>query len=326
MDWTNCIADVEKILPCSYTAGREQGIFGITLHHNAGNLTIDDCYRVWCNSETSAHYQVDENGTVGQLVNDCDTAWACGNWYANTGTISIEHANDNSDPWTIFPAALESGAHLTAALCRLYGLGEPEWMVNVFPHSHWSATACPGEIAGSQNAEYMRRAKEWYRAMTGGTEPAQTPQPKPQPKPQTDGLHVRYRACTQASGWLPEMIDRTDTSGYGDDYAGDGSPITYLAMDFPGWYQVQTVNSGWLPRVSSYNVDDLENGCAGDGSPIIGVRCYYETKDPNTTGWKAIHYAVNDLAEMRDNDADQYGDDFAGNGETVTKFYAYIGD
>lgn len=45
-------------------------------------------------------------------------------------------------------------------------------MVNVFPHNHWSATACPGEIAGSQNAEYMTRAKKWYRAMTGGTEPA----------------------------------------------------------------------------------------------------------------------------------------------------------
>ena len=73
-------------------------------------------------------------------------------------------------------------------------------------------------------------------------------------------------------------------------------------------------------------MDDLENGCAGDGSPIIGVRGYDETQNPDATDWKAIHYAGNDLAEMRDNDADQWGDDFAGNGETVTSFYAYIGD
>lgn len=168
-----------------------------------------------------------------------------------------------------------------------------------------------------------------YNGKADGAEPADKPievTPQPSQQPQTNGLHVRYRAYTQTSGWLPEMIDRTDTSGYGDDFAGDGSPITYLAMDFPGWYQVQTVNSGWLPKVSRYDVNDLENGCAGDGSPIIGVRCYYETQDPNATGWKAIHYAVNDLDEMRDTDSDQWGDDFAGNGKTVTKFYAYIGD
>ena len=99
MDWKNIQADVTKILPCDYTAGREgANITGITIHHMAGN----------------------------------------------THTISIEHANNNSNPWTVFPAALESGAHLVAALCLYYILGRPQWLVNVFPHRYWSATACPG--------------------------------------------------------------------------------------------------------------------------------------------------------------------------------------
>lgn len=51
---------------------------------------------------------------------------------------------------------------------------------------------------------------------------------------------IRYRACSQAQGWLPEMVNHFDPSGSGDDYAGDGSPIVYLAVDMPGWYQART--------------------------------------------------------------------------------------
>lgn len=143
MDWKNIQADVTKILPCDYTAGREgANITGITIHHMAGNLSIDQCYNLWSHSQTSAHYAVQSDGKIGQMVNDWDTAWACGNWYANTHTISIEHANNNSNPWTVFPAALESGAHLVAALCLYYNLGRPQWLVNVFPHRYWSSTAC----------------------------------------------------------------------------------------------------------------------------------------------------------------------------------------
>ncbi|NPD33074.1 N-acetylmuramoyl-L-alanine amidase, partial [Eggerthellaceae bacterium zg-997] len=94
----------------------------------------------------------------------------CGNAWANRNTISIEHANDGRDPWTVGPQALDAGAHLTAAICLRYGLGRPEWMGNVFPHSHWSSTQCPGELAGGQRDEYMRRARAWYDHMTEGAE------------------------------------------------------------------------------------------------------------------------------------------------------------
>lgn len=36
---------------------------------------------------------------------------------------------------------------------------------------------------------------------------------------------VKYRVKTVGSGWLPWMIDHTDTGGSGDDFAGDGSSI-----------------------------------------------------------------------------------------------------
>jgi hypothetical protein len=51
-----------------------------------------------------------------------------------------------------------------------------------------------------------------------------------------------------------------------------GKAIRWLAIKGVGEYRVFTRASGWLPWVDEYNVKDLENGCAGDGSVIEGVQ------------------------------------------------------
>lgn len=170
-NWDTLEADIDLILDKHYTSGRGgREINKIIVHHNAGRLSIQECWNVWQTREASAHYQVEEDGTIGQLVRDRDTAWHAGNWDANTTSIGIEHANNHiGEPWTISEATLDNGAHLVAALCVFYKLGEPAWGVNVFGHRQFSATACPGEIAGSQNAAYMQRARYWYNTMTGNT-------------------------------------------------------------------------------------------------------------------------------------------------------------
>lgn len=165
--------DAVMPLGCNCSPGRPWGIAYVTLHHMAGDLDAAQCDATWRRSGTSAHYSVDRDGRVVRHVADMDRAWACGDGVGcrsggNDRSISIEHANSGANPWTVHAAAVESGARLTAALCLRHGLGRPQWMVNVFPHSHWSATACPGELAGSQNAAYMRRAGEWYDSMAAG--------------------------------------------------------------------------------------------------------------------------------------------------------------
>ena len=205
MDWIGLNADVERILTKHYTPGRNGSIKAVTIHHMGGNLSIDGCYSTWQTREASAHYAVQADGTIGQLVNDWDTAWACANAWANSNTISIEHANNQFGPWTVNDTVLDQGAHLVAAICRKYGLGRPEWLVNVFPHSHWSATDCPGELQRSQNAEYMARAQAWYDGMGGGA----APYPAPSPAPSVGIPDLRYRVRT-ANGVLPEMVEKYD--------------------------------------------------------------------------------------------------------------------
>lgn len=172
MNFEKLQADQNLIMNRHYTPGRGgHKIEKIVLHHNGGNLSIKGCWDVWQTREASAHYQVDINGQIGQLVWDRDTAWHAGNWQANQTSIGIEHANNDTTAWTISEATLEAGAHLVAALCKYYGLGRPAWLKNVYPHKHFAATGCPGQIAGTQLNQYMSRAAYWYDQMTG-TSPA----------------------------------------------------------------------------------------------------------------------------------------------------------
>ena len=176
-NWKNCDADIVKILKKHFTKGRGgYKIDKIVVHYNAGNLTVEGCYSVWQNREASAHYQVEDDGRIGQLVWDRDTAWHCGVFSQNQRSIGIEHANRPNG--TITEKCLDNGAHLVAALCHLYGLGRPEWLKNVFPHKYFKATSCPGQIYGSQKDAYIRRAQKWYDEMAGG---GSQPAPKPEP-------------------------------------------------------------------------------------------------------------------------------------------------
>lgn len=166
MNWDTLTADVKMLVPVHYTKGRSgRSIRHVVVHYNAGNLTVAGCYSVWLTRAASAHYQVEDDGTIGQLVWDSNTAWHAGNWVENCQSIGIEHANRPDG--TITEKCLDAGAHLVAAICRYYRLGRPSWLNVVFPHRYFQATSCPGQIYGSQRQAYMARCQYWYDVMSG---------------------------------------------------------------------------------------------------------------------------------------------------------------
>nr|DAV41101.1 MAG TPA: N acetylmuramoyl L alanine amidase endolysin [Caudoviricetes sp.] len=154
----------------AFDAGRGgHSVAYIAIHHEATvGASAEQLAAMWsAGGATSAHYSVDGSGVIAQHVYESDTAYAVGRYVENQRSISIEHANNSTSPWTVAEATLESGAHLTAALLIKYGLGYPEWGGNVRPHRQIVATACPGELAESQNAHFMDRVCYWYEVMTG---------------------------------------------------------------------------------------------------------------------------------------------------------------
>ena len=177
-----------------YTKGRARPIDRIVIHHNAANnWTTEQVRDLWNNSrEASAHYQVEADGTIGQIVNDWDTAWHAANADINARSIGIEHANISGPPrWQISDKTIEEGAHLVAALCHAYKLGRPQWGKDVFPHSQFTSTSCPHQldVGGEDHDTYMRRAQYWYDQMTKpAAKPAAKPKEAPVDKAQADRI------------------------------------------------------------------------------------------------------------------------------------------
>lgn len=160
---------------------------------------------------------------------------------------------------------------------------------------------------------YMNPPKDWYDNEMP-TEPEQ----------KADAPEIEYCVSTDPNGleWLPMV------KGFSDFAGDDGKVIRWLCMFFPGWYQVKTERNGWLKPVTACSTTDLEYGCAGDGSPILAVRCYYETLDANETGWLAIQYQVAEigkdwLSPLVDLDSPD-GDDFAGDTLPIERFRARV--
>ena len=148
-----------------FTAGRWQQIRGIVLHHNGGIMTGQQVFNTWQTRQASAHYQVENNGLITQFVELSDTAWHAGD--ANSWSIGIEHSNNIvGEPWTINNTVLTRGSMLVAALCIQFNLGRPEWNANVYGHSQFMSTRCPGAINDSQNVAYMNSAKAFYDSWT----------------------------------------------------------------------------------------------------------------------------------------------------------------
>lgn len=227
-NWNTLDADVVKLLNTHYTKGRRGAkIKHVVVHYNGGNLTTEGCYSVWQTRPASAHYQVEQSGRIGQLVYDSNTAWHAGNWNENIQSIGIEHANDGNG--FIFDKTLEEGAHLTAAICKYYGLGEPRWEVNVWPHWDFSATSCPGPGLGKhQNAQYMERARYWYHKMMGDIKDEPVTPPQPTKKPLPDALKS-YRDLDSESwyiGAVEHAVQKGWLHGYSTESFGPNDAVT----------------------------------------------------------------------------------------------------
>jgi len=120
----------------------------ITLHWMVGNLRgTDQIFQR--HPGTATHYGI-ENGVVHQYVEESRSAPGTGQNFAIAHDICIEHAGGwllpDGSRMKPTPETHETSAQLCADISRRHGLGKLVVGVNVFPHKHWVATACPGSL------------------------------------------------------------------------------------------------------------------------------------------------------------------------------------
>ena len=135
-------------------------------------------------------------------------------------------------------------------------------------------------------------------------------------------VNVYYKVKTLRHGWLPEVRNLEDYAGY------QNSPIIGLAIKVDKGsikYRVHLAGKKWLPYVTGYNINDVNNGYAGDGRSMIDlVEVYYYTPN-NIRPYKRAKYKVNDFDWQYDNETKNGQDGYAGKiGTYITKFMIEI--
>ena len=290
----------------NYTKGRSgRSIEAITIHHMAGRLTAKQCGRIFQAKGRygSSHYGVGYDGSIANYVDEEDTAWTNSNWDSNCKSVTIE-TSDNDNSWYVNDITLNALIKLVADIAKRRNLGTLVPGKNLTWHSMFTNTTCPGNYLRSKMQYIADEANKINNEST------------------SNKVNAFYRVKTQKHGWLPEVKNLEDYAGW------ENSPITSLAIRVDKGsikYRVHIKGGNWLPYVTGCNINDFNNGFAGDGKNIIdAVEVYYFTPN-DIRPYKKAKYKVNDYPYQLDNEKGNGMDGYAGvYGVNATKFQIVI--
>ena len=157
MAYTNSsLVNYKKISPNK--SKRTAKIDTITIHHMAGNLSVESCGEVFAptSRKASSNYGIGSDGRIGMYVEEKDMSWATSNSANDNRAVTIEVANNNTKTWTISDSAYKSLVALCVDICKRNGIAELKWkgdknlvgkvdQQNMTVHRWFSATLCPGD-------------------------------------------------------------------------------------------------------------------------------------------------------------------------------------
>lgn len=277
----------------------------IVVHNTANDATARNeiAYMTNNNYETSFHYAVDDKEIVQGLPLDRN-GWhsSDGNGKGNREGIAIEicYSKSGGDK---FIKAEQNAVDLIVYLLKKYNWG----IDRVTKHQDYCGKYCPHRTLdmGWNRFINMIKAKLEDNSQVS-----------------TNVVNCYYKTRTQKHQWLPEVKNLEDYAGY------ENSPITGLAIRVDKGsirYRVHLKGKGWLSFVTGYDINDFNNGFAGDIVNIIDcVECYYYTPN-NIRPYKKAKYKVNDYPYQYDNEKINGQDGYAGvYGVTATKFQIVI--
>lgn len=135
---------------------RNHSIDTITIHHMAGNLTIEQCGRVFHSKRACSNYGIGSDGRIACYCYEEYAAMTSSNKSNDERAITIEVANDSGNPdWHVSDIAINSLISLCYDICNRYNIKELKFkndkslvgnidLQNVTVHNFFSATLCPG--------------------------------------------------------------------------------------------------------------------------------------------------------------------------------------
>lgn len=136
---------------------RNKPISKITIHHMAGNLTVEQCGEIFAKSsrQASSNYGIDSKGRVGLYVDEANRSWCSSSPENDHMAITIEVANDGGEPdWHVSDKALSKLIDLCVDICQRNGIEKLNYTGtkagNLTMHKWFAPTACPGKYLESK--------------------------------------------------------------------------------------------------------------------------------------------------------------------------------
>lgn len=150
------LVNYTKISPNSSNP-RKDTIKKITIHHMAGNLTVETCGNVFAptSRQASSNYGIGSDGRVGMYVEEKNRAWTSSNAANDHQAITIEVANDQiGGEWHVSDKALSKLIELCVDICQRNGIKKLNYTGdatgNLTRHNMFASTSCPGPYLQSK--------------------------------------------------------------------------------------------------------------------------------------------------------------------------------
>lgn len=160
------------------TKPRNKPITKITIHHMAGNLSIESCGAGFAQPtrRASSNYGIGTDGRIGLYVEEKDRSWCSSNSDNDNRAVTIEVANCGGAPeWKVSDKALAALIELCTDICKRNGIKEliftGDKSGNLTLHKYFKATECPGKYLESK-IPYI--VKEVNKRLAANDKPATT--------------------------------------------------------------------------------------------------------------------------------------------------------
>lgn len=169
------LVNYTKLSP-NHSSRNGHKISKITIHHMAGNASVETCGNIFASSnrQASANYGVDSNGRVGLYVDEAYRSWASSNRANDEVAVTIEVANDEyGGNWHVSDTALQKTIELCVDICKRNGIKQLNFTGdkngNLTMHKYFIATACPGPYLASKFPYIAAEVNKRLGASSGNT-------------------------------------------------------------------------------------------------------------------------------------------------------------
>lgn len=133
------------------TKPRKNKIDTITIHHMAGDLTVESCGNLFANPsrDASSNYGIGSDGRIACYVEEENRSWCSSSGANDHRAITIEVANCQiGGDWPVSDKAYAALIDLCVDICRRNNIPRLNYTGdksgNLTMHKWFAATACPG--------------------------------------------------------------------------------------------------------------------------------------------------------------------------------------